>query len=47
MVKTVEFQDFFDFIWGGLMGDRAADMMSEEVNKFLDTPGNASEFVHI
>lgn len=38
MVKTVEFQDFFDFVWGDLMGDRAADMMTAEVNKFFDSP---------
>lgn len=38
MVKTVEFQDFFDFIWGPLMGDRASEIMAEEVNKFLETP---------
>jgi len=36
MVKTVEFQDFFDFVWGPLMGDKAADIMAEEANKFLD-----------
>jgi len=36
MLKTVEFQDFFDFVWGSLMGDKAADIMAEEANKFLD-----------
>jgi len=36
MLKTVEFQDFFDFVWGPMMGDKASDMMAEEANKFLD-----------
>ena len=35
MMKTVEFQDFFDFIWGPMMGDKAADIMAEEADKFL------------
>ena len=38
MCKTIEYQDFFDFIWGELMGGRAASMMSEELNKLFDVP---------
>ena len=30
--KTVEFQEYFDFVWGGLMGEKAADMMSENLH---------------
>jgi hypothetical protein len=36
MLKTVEFQDFFDFVWGSMMGDKAADIMADDANKFLD-----------
>ena len=36
IVKTVEFQDFFDFVWGPMMGEKAADILAEEANKFLD-----------
>ena len=38
IAKTVEFQDFFDFVWGAKMGDRASDIMAAEINKFLDDP---------
>jgi hypothetical protein len=34
--KTMEFQDFFDFVWGARMGERAADLMAEEVGKVFD-----------
>lgn len=33
--KTVEFQDYFDFVWGDLMGEKAAEIMADEVNNFL------------
>ena len=36
MVKTVEFQDFFDFAWGDLMGDKASEILSSEFYQFLD-----------
>ena len=35
--KTVEFQDYFDFVWGDLMGEKAAEIMADEVNNFLDS----------
>ena len=38
MVKTVEFQDFFDFVWGELMGDKASEILTSEANQSLDTP---------
>jgi len=37
MVKTVEFQDFFDFVWGELMGEKASDILTSEINEVLDT----------
>jgi len=36
MIKTIEFQDFFDFVWGSRMAERAAECMSREMNSFLD-----------
>jgi hypothetical protein len=35
MLKTMEFQDFFDFVWGKSMGEKASNIMAEEVNAFL------------
>jgi hypothetical protein len=37
MNKTVELQDFFDFVWGDKMGDRAAGMMADDLNNFFHT----------
>ena len=37
MVKSVEFQDFFDFVWGELMGDKASEILTSEINEVLDT----------
>jgi hypothetical protein len=39
MEKTVEFQEFFDFVWGWRMGDRAAEVMTQEVINYIDSPG--------
>ena len=39
MLKTVEFQDFFDFVWGQRMAERAAEEMGKEMNEFLDGLG--------
>jgi hypothetical protein len=36
MLKTVEFQDFFDFVWGSKMAEKAAECMASEMNSFLD-----------
>src|SRR5579859_3140003 len=30
-VKSAEFQEFFDFIWGDSMGNRAADIVAREM----------------
>jgi hypothetical protein len=38
MVKSIEFQDFFDFVWGRNMGERAAEMMLDAMSKFSETP---------
>jgi hypothetical protein len=39
MLKTVEFQEFFDFVWGRRMAERAAECMAKEMNSFLDGLG--------
>jgi hypothetical protein len=44
-VKTVEFQDFFDFVWGSTMGDRASEIMADEVTKLFDTPTSEETLV--
>jgi hypothetical protein len=36
-VKTREFQDFFDFIWGESMGSKASAILTSELNELLDT----------
>ena len=37
MEKTVEFQEYFDFVWGDLMGEKAAEIMSDDVQKILES----------
>jgi hypothetical protein len=35
MQKTVDFHEYFDFVWGDLMGEKAAEMMTQNVTRLL------------